>query len=219
MNVSLTKEESQARNGKEFHSASFKVDGIKHGTIEKVFPPNFGRKVFPFLFFNEITQEYSVKESLDTTGETSSQDGEYIITLSNTMNGSFVAPTHPTNSSQHDIRMHDSYGRTQYTAATRTSKWEICIQVKILVKMKYGIQMRLRVPFSVAGSFVCPKPLSSSALEMLVPGHAVGNVMGRGQANVDNTQASVEISDNKSSCGDRVAVILGKPEQKRTLKA
>ncbi|GKB12282.1 auxin transport protein BIG [Tanacetum coccineum] len=28
--------------------------------------------------------------------------------------------------------------------------------------------------------------LSSSALEMLVPGHAVGNVMGRGRANVDN---------------------------------
>ncbi|GKC98965.1 DNA replication licensing factor MCM2, partial [Tanacetum coccineum] len=49
--------------------------------------------------------------------------------------------------------------------------------------------------------------LSSSALEMLVPGHAVGNVMGRGRANVDNirkiSEASVEISDNKSSCGDR----------------
>ncbi|GJW73960.1 putative reverse transcriptase domain-containing protein [Tanacetum coccineum] len=90
-----------------------------------------------------------------TPGIVAAQDGEYIITLSNTRNrqevsGSFVAPTHPTNSSQHDIRMHDSYGRTQYTAATRTSKWEICIQVKILVKMKYGIQMCLRVPFSVA---------------------------------------------------------------------
>ncbi|GJS24358.1 DNA replication licensing factor MCM2 [Tanacetum coccineum] len=49
--------------------------------------------------------------------------------------------------------------------------------------------------------------LSSSALEMLVPSHAVGNVMGRGRANVDNirkiSEASVEISDNKSSCGDR----------------
>ncbi|GJT93529.1 DNA replication licensing factor MCM2 [Tanacetum coccineum] len=60
--------------------------------------------------------------------------------------------------------------------------------------------------------------LSSSALEMLVPGHAVGNVMGRGRANVDNirkiSEASVEISDNKSSCGDCVAVISGKPEQK-----
>ncbi|GJV50946.1 retrovirus-related pol polyprotein from transposon TNT 1-94 [Tanacetum coccineum] len=65
--------------------------------------------------------------------------------------------------------------------------------------------------------------LSSSALEMLVPGHAVGNVMGRGLTNVDNihkiSEASVEISDNKSSCSDRVAVISGKPEQKRlTLK-
>nr|GEY38679.1 KH domain-containing protein At4g18375 [Tanacetum cinerariifolium] len=60
--------------------------------------------------------------------------------------------------------------------------------------------------------------LSSSALEMLVPGHAVGKVIGRGRANVDNIHkisgASVEISDNKSSCGDRVAVISGKPEQK-----
>ncbi|GJV11027.1 auxin transport protein BIG [Tanacetum coccineum] len=41
--------------------------------------------------------------------------------------------------------------------------------------------------------------LSSSALEMLVPGHAVGNVMGRGRANVDNirkiSEASVEISE------------------------
>ncbi|GJY46956.1 DNA replication licensing factor MCM2 [Tanacetum coccineum] len=47
--------------------------------------------------------------------------------------------------------------------------------------------------------------LSSSALEMLVPGHAVGKVM----------EASIEISDNRSSCGDCVAVISGKPEQKR----
>ncbi|GJW32550.1 KH domain-containing protein [Tanacetum coccineum] len=47
-------------------------------------------------------------------------------------------------------------------------------------------------------------------------GHAVGNVMGRGRANVDNihkiSKAFVEISDNKSSCGDRVAIISGKPE-------
>lgn len=62
--------------------------------------------------------------------------------------------------------------------------------------------------------------LSSSALEMLVPGHAVGKVMGRGGANVDNIRkisgADVEISDTKSSRGDRVAVISGTPEQKRT---
>ncbi|GKE15703.1 KH domain-containing protein [Tanacetum coccineum] len=63
------------------------------------------------------------------------------------------------------------------------------------------------------------KELSSSALEMLVPGHVVGNVMGRGRENIDNIQASVEISDNKSSCGDRVAVISGKPEQKRTTES
>ncbi|GJU37328.1 histone acetyltransferase GCN5 isoform X2 [Tanacetum coccineum] len=64
--------------------------------------------------------------------------------------------------------------------------------------------------------------LSSFALEMLVPGHAVGKVMGRGRSKVDNIRkvnirASIEISDTKSSCGDRVAVISGKPEQKRTL--
>nr|GEU34092.1 auxin transport protein BIG [Tanacetum cinerariifolium] len=51
------------------------------------------------------------------------------------------------------------------------------------------------------------KRLSFSALEMLAPGHAVGKVMGRGRANVDNickiSGASVEISDNKSSRGDR----------------
>nr|GFA15542.1 auxin transport protein BIG [Tanacetum cinerariifolium] len=53
---------------------------------------------------------------------------------------------------------------------------------------------------------------------MLVPGHAVGKVMGKGRANVDNISkisgASVEIYDNKSSRGDRVAVISRKPEQK-----
>ncbi|GKA98315.1 hypothetical protein Tco_0826252 [Tanacetum coccineum] len=51
--------------------------GANHSSnvgTRKVFPPNFGRKVFPFLSFNEITQEHSVKESLDTTGETSSED-------------------------------------------------------------------------------------------------------------------------------------------------
>ncbi|GJT51647.1 KH domain-containing protein [Tanacetum coccineum] len=65
--------------------------------------------------------------------------------------------------------------------------------------------------------------LSSSALEMLVPGHAVGKVMGRGGANVDNIRkisgASVEVSDTKSSRGDRVAVISGTPEQKRTAES
>ncbi|KAI3744062.1 hypothetical protein L1987_57134 [Smallanthus sonchifolius] len=58
-----------------------------------------------------------------------------------------------------------------------------------------------------------------SASEMLIPGHAVGKVMGKGGANVDNIRkisgAAVEISDTKSSRGDRVAVISGTPEQKR----
>ncbi|KAD4982833.1 hypothetical protein R6Q59_002465 [Mikania micrantha] len=61
--------------------------------------------------------------------------------------------------------------------------------------------------------------LSSSSSEMLIPGHAVGKVMGKGGANVDNIRkisgAAVEISDTKSSRGDRVAVISGTPEQKR----
>ncbi|GJW69113.1 histone acetyltransferase GCN5 isoform X2 [Tanacetum coccineum] len=44
--------------------------------------------------------------------------------------------------------------------------------------------------------------LSSFALEMLVPGHAVGKVMGRGRSKVDNIRkvnirASIEISDTK----------------------
>ncbi|KAM0048042.1 putative K domain-containing protein [Helianthus debilis subsp. tardiflorus] len=62
--------------------------------------------------------------------------------------------------------------------------------------------------------------LPSSSSEMVVPGHAVGKVMGKGGANVDNIRkisgASVEISESKSSRGDRVAVISGTPEQKRS---
>ncbi|KAK9051304.1 hypothetical protein SSX86_027931 [Deinandra increscens subsp. villosa] len=58
-----------------------------------------------------------------------------------------------------------------------------------------------------------------SPSEMLIPGHAVGKVMGKGGANVDNIRkisgADVEISDTKSHRGDRVAVISGTPEQKR----
>ncbi|GFP81168.1 kh domain-containing protein at4g18375 [Phtheirospermum japonicum] len=59
-----------------------------------------------------------------------------------------------------------------------------------------------------------------STLEMLVPAHAVGKVMGRGGTNIDNIRkisgASVEISDSKSGRGDRVALISGTSEQKRT---
>ncbi|KAK1375498.1 RNA-binding KH domain-containing protein [Heracleum sosnowskyi] len=56
-------------------------------------------------------------------------------------------------------------------------------------------------------------------LEMVVPAHAVGKVMGKGGANIDNIRkisgADVEISHSKSSRGDRVALISGTPEQKR----
>ncbi|KAI3719697.1 hypothetical protein L6452_20599 [Arctium lappa] len=61
--------------------------------------------------------------------------------------------------------------------------------------------------------------LPPSASEMLIPAHAVGKVMGKGGANVDNIRkisgAAVDISDSKSSRGDRVALISGTPEQKR----
>nr|XP_043623400.1 KH domain-containing protein At4g18375 [Erigeron canadensis] len=61
--------------------------------------------------------------------------------------------------------------------------------------------------------------LSPAASEMLIPGHAVGKVMGKGGANVDNIRkisgAAVEISDPKSSRGDRVAVISGTSDQKK----
>ncbi|KAK3041177.1 hypothetical protein RJ639_028656 [Escallonia herrerae] len=59
-----------------------------------------------------------------------------------------------------------------------------------------------------------------SMLEMVVPAHAVGKVMGKGGANIENIRkisgAAVEISDPKSARGDRVAVISGTVEQKRT---
>lgn len=59
-----------------------------------------------------------------------------------------------------------------------------------------------------------------STLEMLIPANAVGKVMGRGGANLANIRkisgAMVEISESKSSRGDRVAHISGTQEQKRT---
>ncbi|XP_059665704.1 KH domain-containing protein At4g18375 [Cornus florida] len=58
-----------------------------------------------------------------------------------------------------------------------------------------------------------------SSLEIVVPAHAVGKVMGKGGANIANIRkisgAAIEISDSKSSRGDRVALISGTPEQKR----
>ncbi|CDP18708.1 unnamed protein product [Coffea canephora] len=59
----------------------------------------------------------------------------------------------------------------------------------------------------------------SSALEMVVPAHAVGKVMGKGGMNLENIRkisgATIEIPESKSSRGDRVAVISGTSEQKR----
>ncbi|KAL3522776.1 hypothetical protein ACH5RR_015610 [Cinchona calisaya] len=61
-----------------------------------------------------------------------------------------------------------------------------------------------------------PQP---STLEMVVPAHAVGKVMGKGGMNLENIRkisgASIEISESKSSRGVRVAVISGTSEQKR----
>ncbi|XP_044460748.1 KH domain-containing protein At4g18375-like isoform X1 [Mangifera indica] len=60
----------------------------------------------------------------------------------------------------------------------------------------------------------------TSALEILVPANAVGKVMGKGGANLANIRkisgAMIEISDSKTSRGDRVALISGTPEQKRS---
>ncbi|KAG5040820.1 hypothetical protein JHK82_012935 [Glycine max] len=58
-----------------------------------------------------------------------------------------------------------------------------------------------------------------STLDMLIPANAVGKVLGKGGANIANIRkisgASIEISDNKSARGDRIALISGTPEQKR----
>ncbi|MCD9559343.1 hypothetical protein HAX54_017243 [Datura stramonium] len=58
-----------------------------------------------------------------------------------------------------------------------------------------------------------------SALEMVIPGHAVGKVMGKGGSNIDNIRkisgAAVDIIDAKSSRGDQIAIISGTQEQKR----
>ncbi|MED6183349.1 hypothetical protein PIB30_037075 [Stylosanthes scabra] len=59
---------------------------------------------------------------------------------------------------------------------------------------------------------------TSSTMEMLVPANAVSKVLGRGGANIANIRkisgATVEISETKSSRGDRIALISGTPEQK-----
>lgn len=61
---------------------------------------------------------------------------------------------------------------------------------------------------------------SSSTLEILIPANAVGKVIGKNGANIANIRqisgAVIEISELKSSRGDRVAHISGTSEQKRT---
>lgn len=61
-----------------------------------------------------------------------------------------------------------------------------------------------------------PPPLT---LEVLVPANAVGKVIGKAGSNLANIRkisgATIEMSDSKSSRGDRVALISGTPEQKR----
>ncbi|XP_022892412.1 KH domain-containing protein At4g18375-like [Olea europaea var. sylvestris] len=58
-----------------------------------------------------------------------------------------------------------------------------------------------------------------STVEMVVPAYAVGKVMGKGGMNIENMRkisgAAIEISDSKSSRGDRVALISGTAEEKR----
>lgn len=59
----------------------------------------------------------------------------------------------------------------------------------------------------------------SSALEVLIPAHSLGKVMGRRGTNLENIQnisgASIEIIDSKSSRGDNIALVSGTPDQKR----
>ncbi|KAK8279214.1 hypothetical protein V6Z11_D09G095800 [Gossypium hirsutum] len=60
---------------------------------------------------------------------------------------------------------------------------------------------------------------ASSTLEILIPANAVGKVMGKGGLNLANIRklsgAMIEISESKSSRGERVALITGTPQQKR----
>ncbi|KAL8108346.1 hypothetical protein AgCh_024710 [Apium graveolens] len=83
-------------------------------------------------------------------------------------------------------------------------------------------------PMGDSGYGSLPSPYSSklynglpraTVLEMMVPAHALGKVMGKGGANLDNIRkisgADIDISHSKSSRGDCVALISGTPEQKR----
>ncbi|KAJ4912579.1 KH domain-containing protein [Raphanus sativus] len=60
----------------------------------------------------------------------------------------------------------------------------------------------------------------SSALEILVPANAVSKVIGKEGGNLENIRrisgAMVEVSDSKTSHGDRIALVSGTPEQMRS---
>ncbi|KAF8079644.1 hypothetical protein N665_1011s0001, partial [Sinapis alba] len=70
-------------------------------------------------------------------------------------------------------------------------------------------------PYSYGGGLY-----QSSALEILVPANAVSKVIGKGGGNLENIRrisgAMVEVSDSKTSHGDRIALISGTPEQMRS---
>lgn len=69
-------------------------------------------------------------------------------------------------------------------------------------------------PYSYGGLY------QSSALEILVPANAVTKVIGKGGGNLENIRrisgAMVEVSDSKTSHGDRIALVSGTPEQMRS---
>ncbi|CAH8345804.1 unnamed protein product [Eruca vesicaria subsp. sativa] len=70
-------------------------------------------------------------------------------------------------------------------------------------------------PYSYGGGLY-----QSSALEILVPANAVSKVIGKDGGNLENIRrisgAMVEVSDSKTSHGDRIALISGTPEQMRS---
>ncbi|XP_009604665.1 KH domain-containing protein At4g18375 [Nicotiana tabacum] len=73
--------------------------------------------------------------------------------------------------------------------------------------------------YSSYSSKIYGGPPPPTALEMVIPGHAVGKVIGKGGSNIDNIRkisgAAVDIIDSKSSRGDQIAIISGTQEQKR----
>ncbi|KAJ0236851.1 KH domain-containing protein [Hirschfeldia incana] len=69
-------------------------------------------------------------------------------------------------------------------------------------------------PYSYGGLY------QPSTLEILVPANAVSKVIGKEGGNLENIRrisgAMVEVSDSKTSHGDRIALVSGTPEQMRT---